>query len=89
VGGRFVRPLVSSSIAPGNRAHAVPALEATAAVGWCGHARRARRGGAVVGEHAAAVERKASGRRGREGGVREPWRSRSRSPVVVMREYFF
>jgi hypothetical protein len=34
-------------------------------------------------EHAAAVERKAGGRRGREGGVREPRLSRSRSGCVI------
>jgi hypothetical protein len=48
-GRTAVWPSVSSSIAPGDRVHAVPALEVTTTVGWCGHARRARRGGAVVG----------------------------------------
>jgi hypothetical protein len=60
---------------PGDRAYTVPTVEATTIVGWCRLAWRARRGGTVVGEHAtrgavaAAVERKAGGRRGREGGV--------------------
>jgi hypothetical protein len=62
-------------------------VEATTTVRWCGLARRACCGGAVVGEHtaavraAAAVERKASGRR--EGGVQEPQRSWSRSGCVI------
>jgi hypothetical protein len=59
--------------APGDRVHSVPAMEATAAVGWCGLARRTRHGGAVVrggacrgGAGAATMERKAGGRHGRE-----------------------
>jgi hypothetical protein len=56
---------------PGDRAHAVPAVEATTAVRWCGLVQRARRGGAG----ATVVGRKAGRRRGREGGVEEPWRS--------------
>ena len=36
----------------------------------------------------AAVERNAGGRRSREGGVREPRQSRSRSGVAVMHEFF-
>jgi hypothetical protein len=61
----------------------VPVVEATAAVAWCGLARRARCGGAGV----ATVEMKA-GRHGREGGVREPRRSRSWSRVMVIRDFF-
>ena len=45
-------------------------------------------GGPVVGEHAVAVERKTGGRRGIEGGLREPRRSRSRSTVAVMHILF-
>jgi hypothetical protein len=37
---------------PGDRVHAV---EVTTVVRWCALARRAHRGGAVMGEHAAAV----------------------------------
>jgi hypothetical protein len=49
---------------PHDRVHAVPAMEATSTVRWCGLARRARHDGAVVGEHVAAVvEKKAGGRR--------------------------
>jgi hypothetical protein len=54
----------------GDRAHAV---EATAAVGWCGLAWRARRSCAGV----AVMERKAGERHIREGDVREPLRSGS------------
>jgi hypothetical protein len=54
--------------------------------------RQQRSGGADSHDkHAAGavvVEKKASGRRGREGGVREPRRSRSQSAVAVMREFF-
>jgi hypothetical protein len=39
----------------GDRVHAMPAVEVTTAVEWCGLARRARPGGAVVGEHAVAA----------------------------------
>jgi hypothetical protein len=67
----------------------MPAVEATVIVGWCSLAYRARCGGVVVGEHAArgagagAVERKAGGRRGREGGMCEPRQSRSRNGCVI------
>jgi len=44
----------------------VPAVEATAAIGWCGLTWLACRDGAFVGEHAAVMERKAGGRRSRE-----------------------
>jgi hypothetical protein len=68
---------------PGDRAYAVPVVEATTAVAWCGLARRACCGGAGV----AMVEMKA-GRHGREGGVREPRWSRSWSGVMVIRDFF-
>jgi hypothetical protein len=70
--------------APGDRAHAMPAVEATRVVGWCGLARQAHH----VDVGVVAVERKAGGKRGREGGMREPLRSRSRSGVAVMHEFF-
>jgi hypothetical protein len=53
------------------------------------HAESTQRRVWVVGEHVAAVraratvERKAGRRHGREGGMREPWRSRSRSGCVI------
>jgi hypothetical protein len=74
-----------AALPPGDRAHAVPTVEATTTVGWvrpravrrqrlCGHG-GARRGGAGT----EAVERKTDGRRGGEEGVREA----QRSAVVV------
>jgi hypothetical protein len=44
---------------------------------------------ASCGEHAAAVERKTGGRRGREGGVREPRWNRSWSEVMVIHDFFY
>jgi hypothetical protein len=53
---------------------------AAPAIGHTRWRRQQQLGGAASrGEHAAAVERKAGGRHGREEGVREPRRSRSRS----------
>jgi hypothetical protein len=45
--------------------------------------RRQQQSGGEVWEHAAAVERKADGKRGREGGVREPRLSWSWSRRVI------
>jgi hypothetical protein len=73
----------------GDRAQAVPAVEATTTVGWCDLAQRARHDSMCGrGEHAVAVERKVCGRHNREGGVREPRRSRSWSGVAVTRGFF-
>jgi hypothetical protein len=69
-GWTAVWPLVSGCAAPDDRAHGA-AVEAIAAVGWCGLARRARHGGAS----ATVMERKASRRRSRgrrAGAMAEP-----------------
>jgi hypothetical protein len=91
-----VWPLVSGCATLDDRVHAVPAVEATSdsssqvvrpcvatAPRLCGRG-GARRGGAGT----VMVERKAGGRCGREGGVREPRQSRSRSAIAVMRDFF-
>jgi hypothetical protein len=58
-------------VAPGDRAHMVPAVDATVAVGWCGLAQRARRGGGEEGRW----ETRERGRR--TGAVAEPVVERS------------
>jgi hypothetical protein len=73
---------------PSDRAHVMPMVKAIATVGWCGLAQQACHGGAVVGEHTAAVQARRRCRGRPAGGVREPRRSQSRSGVVIMREFF-
>jgi hypothetical protein len=58
-------------VSPGDRAHAVPMVEATTVVGWCGLARQARHGSAVVEEHATAVRAQRRWRGRPAGGVVE------------------
>ena len=62
---------------PSDRAHAVPAVEATLAVGWCGHVQQAHHGDAG----AATVERKAGGSRGKRG-------RRAGAAAERMRDFF-
>jgi hypothetical protein len=57
-------------VSPGDRAHAVPMVEVTAVVGWCGLARQACHGSVVVEEHATAVR------------AQRRWRGRSAGGTV-------
>ena len=66
---------------PGDRALVVPTVEAIATVGWCCLARRAHRGGVVMGEHAAAVWAQRRWRERRAGAMAKPI-------VEQMRDFF-